>query len=292
MRYRRERVIGGKGADRGQFAEALRGLAIDAQDRLYAVGDSKLVVFSLEGKLLGSWATERPGYSVAVAAAGTVYVGQPGQVQLFDPDGKLLDTWRDADRMGLVTAIGFSGDSVFLADAKDRCIRRYDQHGKYLGEIGRDNRMKGFLIPNRHLDFAVDAAGVIHAGNPGKHRVEQYSLDGRLLGHWGRFDGRDPAGFTGCCNPTNLALTRRGHLVVTTKAEPLVKVYTIDGRLLALVGQDDFDPNCKNMDVAVDSQGRICVIDTARLQICVFAPVDSDSATQPAQPGAGETVRP
>jgi sugar lactone lactonase YvrE len=292
MRYHPERVIGGKGTERGQFAEALRGLAIDAQDRLYAVGDSKLVVFSLQGELLGSWATERPGYSVAVTPSGTVYVGQSGQVQLFDPDGKLLDTWRDPDRMGLITAIGFSGDYVLLADAKDRCIRRYDQHGKYLGEIGRDNRMKGFLIPNRHLDFAVDAAGVIHAGNPGKHRVERYGLDGQLLGHWGRFDGRDPAGFSGCCNPTNIALTRRGDLVVTTKAEPLVKVYTTDGKLLALVGQGDFDPNCKNMDVAVDSQGRIYVIDTVRLQICVFAPADSDRTTQPAQREAGETVRP
>ena len=292
MQYHRQRVISGKGVGRAEFVEALRGLGVDAQDRLYAVGDSKLVVFSLQGELLESWATERPGYSVAVATTGTVYVGQPGQVQLFDPDGKLLDTWRDADRMGLVTAIAFAADSVLLADAKDRCIRRYDQHGKYLGEIGRDNRMKGFLIPNRHLDFVVDAAGVIHAGNPGKHRVERYALDGQLLGHWGRFDGRDPAGFSGCCNPTNLALTRRGHLVVTTKAGPLVKVYTTDGRLLALVGKDDFDPNCKNMDVAVDSQGRIYVIDTARLHICVFAPADSDSTTRPARSATGETVKP
>ncbi|MFQ5806437.1 MAG: hypothetical protein ACE5I3_08305, partial [Phycisphaerae bacterium] len=138
MQYHPERVISGKGTARHEFAEALRGLAIDAKDRLYAVGDSDLKVFSLEGKLLRSWRTERPGYSVAVAAAGTVYVGQAGQVQVFDSEGKSLDTWRDTDRLGLVTAIGLVGDDVLLADIKDRCIRRYDKCGKFRNNIGKD----------------------------------------------------------------------------------------------------------------------------------------------------------
>ena len=292
MRYHRERVIGGKGVGRTEFAEALRALAIDAHDRLHAVGDSKLVVFSLEGKLRKTWPTERPAYSVAVNAAGNVYVGQPGQLQIFDADGKLLDTWRDAERMGLITAIGFAGDSVILADARDRCLRRYEKSGTFLRNIGKDNRMKGFLIPNGYLDFVLDADGVIHVCNPGKHRVERYTLDDKLLGHIGRFGGTDPAGFSGCCNPTHVTLTRAGHVVVTTKAEPLAKVYTADGKLLALVGQDDFDPICKNMDVAVDSQGRIYVIDTARLHICVFAPEKSDSTSRPAGADSGETVTP
>jgi hypothetical protein len=292
MQYHRERVIGGKGADRGQFVDALRGLAIDARDRLYTVGDSKLVVFSLEGKLLMSWPTERPGHSVAVNARGNIYVGQPGQLQIFDADGKLLDTWRDAERMGLVTAIGFADDSVILADARDRCLRRYDQSGTFVSNIGKDNRMKGFLIPNGCLDFVVDADGIIHACNPGKHRIERYTLDDQLLGHIGRFGGNDPAGFSGCCNPTNITLTRVGQVVVTAKAEPLAKVYSADGKLLALVGAGEFDPTCKNMDVAVDSQGRIYVIDTARLHICVFAPDEPDNTSRPTGPQSGEAVKP
>jgi hypothetical protein len=194
--------------------------------------------------------------------------------------------------MGLVTAIGFAGDSVIVADARDRCLRRYDKSGKFVNNIGKDNRMKGFLIPNGCLDFAVGTDGIIHACNPGKHRVERYTLDDKLLGHIGRFGGPDPAGFSGCCNPTNVTLTRGGQIVVTTKADPLAKVFAADGKLLALVGAGDFDPTCKNMDVVVDAQGRIYVIDTARLHICVFAPVESDAATQPAKPQSGEAVTP
>ncbi len=292
MRYHRVRVISGTGTGRAEFADALRGLAIDANDRLYAVGDSDLKIFSPEGELLRSWRTDRPGYSVAVSAGGTVYVGQAGQVHIFDREGKLIDTWRDADRLGLVTAIGFAGDDVLLADAKGRCIRRCDKSGKQRSDIGKGDGRRGFFIPNGHLDFAVDAENVIHAPNPGKHRVERYSLDGELLGRFGRFDGRDPAGFSGCCNPTNIALAPEGLIVVTVKAEPGVKVYNAEGKLLAVISADEFDPRCKNMDVAVDSQGRIYVIDTARLHIGVYTPDKASVTRQPATTTADGSVKP
>ena len=39
-----------------------------------------------------------------------------------------------------------------------------------------------------------------------------------------------------------------------------------------MIADDVFDPRCKNMDLAVDSKGRVFVIDTVRLQIHVFTP--------------------
>lgn len=291
MKYHQVRTISGRGTGDGQFAEALRGIALDVSDRIYAAGDTKLAVFSGEGKTLKGWPTGLPGYSVVMAADGTVYVGEEGQVELFDGSGKLLDTWRDAQRLGLVSALGLTGDSVLCADVAGRCIRRFDRRGKFLNDIGKDNKMQGFLLPNRHLDLAVDPQGVIHAANPGKHRVERYTVEGKLLGHFGRFDGRDPAGFGGCCNPTNLALTPAGQIVVTEKAGPRVKVYDADGKVLAVFGETDFELNCKNMDVAVDSRGRLYVIDTVRLHICVYA-ADEDATSAPATRPAVKEARP
>jgi sugar lactone lactonase YvrE len=288
MRYHKTRAISGRGAAPGQFAEALRGLAIDRADCLYAVGDTKLAVFSPQGEFLRGWPTERPGYSLTVSGDGLVYVGEEGQMERFDRDGKLLETWRDPDRLGLVTAIALAGDDVLIADTQGRCLRRFDQRGRWQSDIGSDNRMKGFMVPNRCLDFAVDARGVIHAANPGMHRVQRYSLAGELLGQFGRFDGIDPAGFPGCCNPTNIALTPQGQIVVTEKAGPRVKVYTPAGELLTVVADLDFDPNCKNMDVAVDSRGRIYVADTVRLRIIVYEPDADSSASQPATRTAEE----
>jgi sugar lactone lactonase YvrE len=253
-----------------RFISALQGVAVDRRDRLYAVGDGEVKVFDRDGRLERRWPTARPGCSVAVDDGDRVYVGEAGQLEIFDASGRLADTWRHASRLGRVTAIGFVAGDVLVGDATDRAIRRYDQHGSFINDIGKNNRMQGFLIPNGVVEFAVDRAGVIHATNPGKHRIERYTPDDRLLGHIGRFDGVDPAGFPGCCNPTNVAVDDRGRIYVTEKAEPRVKVYDEGGHLVAIVASEGFDPNCKNMDIAVDSRGRVYVTDPVRLDVLAF----------------------
>ena len=276
MDYRQVRVIGGKGSQPHQFAHELRGICLDRTGLIYAVGDSEVKVLDVEGKLQRRWPTERPGYCVAIDEENTVYVGEVDQIEKFDQSGRHMGTWKDESRLGVITAIAFFGDYILVADARDRCIRRYDKNGQWLNNIGKDNNTKGFLIPNGHLDFSVDAQGIIHAANPAKHRVERYSLTGELLGHFGRFGSRRPEDFPGCCNPTNLALNRKGQIIVTEKAGPRVKVYDAAGKLLALAGSEAFDANCKNMDVAIDPRGLIYVVDTVRLHICVFAPEEDE----------------
>jgi sugar lactone lactonase YvrE len=187
-----------------------------------------------------------------------------------------LETRRDPGRLGLITAIGFSGADVFFADASARCIHRYDPEGEFLNDIGDQHRKGGFHIPNGVVDFAVDAQGILHVANPGMHRVERYNPAGELLGRFGRFDGVDPQGFGGCCNPTNLTVDAAGRVVVTEKAGPRAKVYDAAGQLLSVVAADVFDPAAKNMDVAVDSAGRIYVADTVRLEIRVFQPTPEE----------------
>jgi hypothetical protein len=166
-------VIAGRGTGPERFATALRSLSLDSSDRLYAAGDSEVKVFHRDGTLLQRWPVSGPAYSVAVSKDRRAFVGEPGQLEIFDGDGRLIDTWVDTDRLGCVTAIGFAGSDVLAADASQRTIRRYNAEGTFLNDIGRDNRMQGFLIPNGTLDFSVDDDLVIHAANPGKHRVER-----------------------------------------------------------------------------------------------------------------------
>ncbi len=271
MKYRQQKVFSGKGMGLHQFRSQLRAIAVDSKDWVYAAGDSEVKVFDPEGRFQRRWFTSQPGFSLLVQD-GTVYVGQEGQLEFFDPSGHLLNTWQDPERLGRVTALGLQANSILIADAKDRCIRRFDRQGGWRNDIGKDNRMKGFKIPNGTLDFAIDSGGTIHACNPGKHRVERYTPEGELLGHIGRFDGRNPEGFPGCCNPTNLTVSDQGWVYVTEKAGPRAKVYDGEGRLLSVIATDVFDPNCKNMDLAVDSRNRVLVADTIQLNIHVFEP--------------------
>ncbi len=271
MRYRHARSIAGRGGGADRFQATLRGITVDAHDRLYAAGDRELKIFGPDGTLQRRWPAASQPFAVAVAPDGRVFAGESRQIEIFDRAGRLLATWRDPPRLGRVCAIGFTGTDVLAADSHGRAIRRYDASGRFLNDIGVDNRTRGFAIPNGVLDFDVDGLGLVHAASPGKHRVERYTADGRLLGHLGRFGSSDPAGFPGCCNPTNVAVAG-ARIYVTEKAWPRVKVYDHNGSLLSIVADGGFDPNCKNMDLAVDSRGVVYVVDTVRLEIRVFEP--------------------
>jgi sugar lactone lactonase YvrE len=172
--FREVSRIGGKGPDPGQFSQELRGIAVDGHDRLHAVGDSVVKIFDGDGRLLQQFETGLPGFSVAVDGDGRIWVGQWQQVEIYDGQGGLVDTWRDTERLGLITAIGLDADDVFLADASARCIHRYDRHGTLLNHIGDKHRKGGFHIPNGVVDFAIDRQGILHVANPGMHRVERY----------------------------------------------------------------------------------------------------------------------
>ena len=265
MRYRQIKIL-------SDFKHSLRGLCVDSHDNLYAAGDSEIQVFDPTGTLHHRWPTEKPPWCVAVAPNGRIYTGATGQIQIFEQSGKSLPIWRDPTWRGEITAIGFLNNGVLVAETKDRSIRRYDNKGALVATIGKNNLTVGFLIPNGVLDFSVDSAGVIHAANPGKHRVERYNADGKLLGHIGHFDGVKPEGFPGCCNPTNLKVGPDGMCYVTEKAGPRAKVLDADGKLIAVIADEVFDRNAKNMAIAVGSKGRVFVGDSGKMRIYVYDP--------------------
>ena len=147
---------------------------------------------------------------------------------------------------------------------------RYDAAGRQIGEIGNQNRTRGFILPNRALDFDIDPSGVVYATDSGRHRVAAWMLDGTSLGFFGRFSQREPGGFVGCCNPVNLALRPDGKIVTGEKMVARVKVYEPDGTLLALIGTEHFDQMCIHLHLDVDSKGRILVADPKRREVKVF----------------------
>jgi hypothetical protein len=272
MQYRQIQAIGGKGGGFPGLADALRGLAVDSEGAIYAAENSEIKVFDSAGALKRRWPTARPALSVAWADDGTIYAGEVGQIEIFDRGGKPIRTWRDERLLGLVTQIGFVPDGILAGDAADRAIRHFDKKGEFRNNIGKNNPVNGLLIPNGVVAFGVDAQGTVHAANPGKHRVERYNAAGELLGHIGRFDGIDPTGFGGCCNPTNVAV--RDAIYVTEKAGPRAKVYDWTGKLLAVIATGKvFDANCKNMSIATGPEGRVYVADTVKCAIFVFEPV-------------------
>ena len=64
-------------------------------------------------------------------------------------------------------------DNVFVADAGNRIVYRYDLKGQLINLVGvkdKDNNNPGFVIPSPYFDLAVTSDGLLRVVNPGKHR--------------------------------------------------------------------------------------------------------------------------
>jgi hypothetical protein len=75
----------------------------------------------------------------------------------------------------------------------------------------------------------------------------------------------------------NLAVTPEGNIVTAEKMIARVKVFSPDGTLIAFIGPENFDQNCRNLHLAVDSAGRILAADPVERVIKIFSPAASGS---------------
>ena len=111
----------------------------------------------------------------------------------------------------------------------------------------------------------------IHGAGSSTLPALRAAIDDKLLGHIGHFDGLNPDGFSGCCNPTNVFVAP-DRVYVTEKAEPRAKVFNFAGELVDVIATEPFHLACKNMDIAVAGQGRVYVVDTVKREVLVFEP--------------------
>jgi len=254
------------------FRESLLDVGADHSGQVVALGDGHVRVFTAGGENLRQWRAFDGAECLAVGPDGRVYVGGAGRVDVFDGAGQRAGgfSFGDAGKPASVSAVAVHGADILVADASARLIRRFDASGRQLGLIGDRGKTKTFMLPNGKLDVDIDAAGVVRATDSGRHQVTAWALDGTPIGRFGKFGMRDPADFVGCCNPINVATTPDGKVVTSEKMVARVKVFEPDGRLLAVIGTEHFDPMCTQIPLAVDPTGRILAADPVRRLIRAF----------------------
>jgi hypothetical protein len=271
-----------------------RAVAVGLEDRVYVAGDEAIHAFDSSGKPTAEIRLEGEPTCLAVggpehAFPGRIYVGAGRTVNVLDPDGKPFGAWEIPGEKVLPTSIAPAKDDVFVADFANRVVLRYDTSGQLVGRIGEHNKDRGiigFVLPSPFFDVAVAAEDVLWAVNPGLRRLEAYTFDGNLELFWGE-SGTGVEGFFGCCNPAHLAILPDGSFVTAEKGLLRVKVYTADGQFDCVVAgpehldtpagrrasppaESRFDHEYKAVDVAVDSRGRILILDPARAKVRVF----------------------
>jgi len=281
-------------------------VAVGPKDEIHIAGDRGVRVFDRDGVKLRTIDLEAPPACLAVAPPGhdrdgNVFVGIGDHVEVYSADGKRVAVWPSLGNRAVLTSIAVAEQDVFVADAGQSRIHRLNLSGELVGTIGDHNdknNKAAFAVPSPFFDVAVHPDGWLRVVNPGAVRVEAYSLDGNLELFWGK-SGAEIDGFFGCCNPANLAVFPDGRFVTAEKGLIRVKVYSADGRFESVVaGPETFGTNAASAnqslsdhelsaaDVAVDSAGRVIVLDRTTAQVHVFEPKQAAAGEDPTPPGA------
>ena len=253
-------------------------LAADGGGRLLVAGDGEAALLDPDGKRVGGLTFTGKAGCAAFLPGGGVLIGLGDHVEHFDRDGKPLSAWIAMGENAVITSVAAASNLVFLADAGNRVVWRFDTDGRLLGQIGSDSeeRKHHFVVPSPYFDV-VAASGRVWVANPGRACVEEYTAAGAFVGQWGK-SGMQIEKFCGCCNPIHLALTADGEFVTAEKGLPRVKICGTNGALECVVAPADqfalAGMSCKTAasisDLAVDARGRVLVLDATKGVVRVF----------------------
>jgi len=250
------------------------GIAVSADGRLFVAGDGGVRVFDGAGKPVLPFETGGRPHAVALGKTGAVYVGMKDHVGVYDASGKRAAAWKGLGERAYVTGLAAGEADVFVADAGNRVLLRYDLSGTLLNRIGEEDETKrapGLIIPSPYFDVALGPKGMLWLVNPGRRRVECYTYDGAFRFAWGEFSMKIE-GFCGCCNPTHLAIDSGGNFITSEKGLPRVKVYDAEGNFKSVVAVPaDFAEGTVGLDLAADAKGQILVLDPKRREVRIFA---------------------
>ncbi|MHC4256475.1 MAG: NHL repeat-containing protein [Planctomycetota bacterium] len=266
------------------------GIATDASGIIYTAGDKAIRVFDINGNLQKEIELENSPRCLAVTEDAKVYIGMNNYVQVYDGQTEELTSWEPVEDDSVLTSIAVLKEDVFIADAGNRIVYRYDTEGNLIGRIGAkdaDKNIPGFAIPSPYFDLTIAKDGLLRVVNPGRHRIEAYTFEGDLEGAY----SPNVEGFCGCCNPVNFVILEDESFVTVEKGLVRVKLYDAEGNFTGVVAGPEqllklgeakiceIPANCQKggFDLAVDNQQRVLVLDTIRNVIRIFSKTGQSS---------------
>ena len=218
-----------------------------------------------------------------------MYVGVKDHVEVYDARGVRLAAWAAIPGQPYVTSIAIAGNDVFVADAGNRQVLRYDTAGEILARIGPKDQSGEvrFVIPSPYFDVRIGPDGLLWIANTGRHRIEGCTFDGELVRSWGKASMAID-GFCGCCNPCHFAIMPDGRFVTSEKGLARVKVHGPDGALQGVVASPEMagatvtGSGCAAADtsvtlpaVAPDDTGRVFVLHAKTGRLTILEPIET-----------------
>lgn len=246
-------------------------ITIDKNDNLYLAGNKNLAIYNAGGEKVIIFPISAQAKAVDVSADLDIFVAYKNKIQILDKTGNIKNTFTAFAENSHFTSILVDFEYFFVADAINKLIYKIDFEGNLLQKIGeKSENFKGFIIPSPYFDLAKGREGQVWAVNPGKHQFIAFNAQGEMFSSWKKSSmGLD--GFSGCCNPSHIAVLSNGDFVTSEKGLERVKIHSVTGEFKCLIaGSDKFEKGTKGIDLAVDSKDRIFVLDTKKKKVLVF----------------------
>lgn len=254
-------------------ANELHGIAIDDKDQIYVSTDENILVLDFEGKQINSLKIRGEARCLTVTENGNIIVGLGNRVDIRKSDGSLRNSFIVSGEKAFITSIAVDGNNIYIADAGQKIVHHYNIDGEKIKEIGgKDSEagIKGFVIPSPYFDLLMGRQGELWVVNPGRHAFEAYNSRGEQISSWER-TSMSLDGFSGCCNPANIAMLSDGSFVTAEKGLERVKIHLPSGDFKSVVAAPElFQEGTVGIDLAVDSQDRILVLDPVQKMIRIF----------------------
>ena len=238
--------------------------AVDAGGRLYIVCENSVVILEADGSPAHTFAVKGPVSCVAVDE-DRIYLGAGNIISVYNANGELLEEF--AGPGGNFRAAGILPHDMFIYATCAENINLYqlDRSGNLMRQI---DDLVLFSIPR--ISMAMDPHGYLWVASPGERQLRKYNEEFELIDSWTRI-GRTIDGFSGCCNPTDIAIRKDGTIVTTEKNIVRVKLMNQAGEVTGVVAAPDkFNQQINHLAVVVDNHDRILVLDPHLRGIRIF----------------------
>jgi hypothetical protein len=263
--------------------ESLHALATDADGFIYVSADTQILKMDPSGAVIKTATLDTPCYCMAAGTNATLYLGMEDRIEVWNTSLEKQQAWPQIGENSRLTSVAASSTHLYAADSGSRRVWKFTLAGKLESQVPREGTSAGdhhYIVPSPYFDVAVGRS--VWIANPGKARVEHYGTDNKLRAQWGE-PSMTIEGFSGCCNPSHIALIGSDTLVTAEKGLPRVKLFDFEGNLLSVVAGpkhfSSFAPGCTGeaiiKDIAVDTNNRVLILDRSVKAVRIFKKRDS-----------------
>jgi hypothetical protein len=254
-------------------SENIIGIAINEDDEIYITSEKKIFVFDKTGTLLNEISTQKNVNALNFLPNKNLVVSYGNRLKEINQDGEEISSWKSLNEKSLFTSLAVNKTSVYAADAGNKVVLQYNFEGEIMKEIGRKDTSRnipGFIIPSGYFDLLIGRIGELWVVNPGFHALYNFNTNGDIVSSWER-TSMQLEGFSGCCNPSHIAMLSDGSFVTSEKGIERIKIHDQLGNFKCVVAAPNiFKEGTKGLDLAVDSNDRIYVLDPVKKVVKVF----------------------